>query len=170
MDSHCFKLHWSYLISFNLSNVDEILCGINQKGPSCLSLEKEKENFCVVLTYSIKRARETRMFYVAVVQQRLRNVQKSVMHVQSCYFANLNLLLFCCSPLQKLPVVVIQKFCFHGNVTSHFSSLFVRVNAVCPKENWREWSAQCSESVKSRLASIWFVWKKKQDFVVAREQ
>ena len=32
---------------------------------------------------------------------------------------------FCCSPspLQKLPVVVIQKFCYHGNVTSHFSSL-----------------------------------------------
>ena len=40
-------------------------------------------------------------------------------------FANLNLLLFCCSPspLQKLSVVVIQKFCYHGNVTSHFSSL-----------------------------------------------
>ena len=32
---------------------------------------------------------------------------------------------FCCSPspLQKLPIVVIQKFCYHGNVTSHFSSL-----------------------------------------------
>ena len=26
---------------------------------------------------------------------RLRNVQKSVMHVQGCFFANLNLLLFC---------------------------------------------------------------------------
>ena len=90
--------------------------GLNPKGPY-VSLEKEKENFCVVLTYSIKRAHETRMFHVAVVQQRLRNVQKSVMHVQ------------------KLPVVVIQKFCFHGNVTSHFSSLFVRANAVCPKEN-----------------------------------
>ena len=71
--------------------------GLNPKGPY-LSLEKEKETFCVVLTYSIKRAREIRKFHVAVVQQRLRNVQKSVMHVQSCSFANLNLLLFCCSP------------------------------------------------------------------------
>ena len=52
----------------------------------------------------------------------LRNVQKSVIVF---FFANLNLLLFCCSPsaLQKLPVVVIQKFCYHGNVMSHFSSL-----------------------------------------------
>ena len=32
-------------------------------------------------------------FHVVVVQGRQRNVQKSVMHVQSCCFANLNLLL-----------------------------------------------------------------------------
>ena len=41
--------------------------GLNPKGPY-LSLEKEKENFCVVLTYSIKRASEIRKFHVAVVQ------------------------------------------------------------------------------------------------------
>ena len=70
------------------------ISGLNPKGPY-LSLEKEKEIFCVVLTYSIKRAREIRKFHVAVVQQRLRNVQKSVMYVQSCVFlANLNLFLF----------------------------------------------------------------------------
>ena len=40
------------------------------------------------------RKREIRHFHVVVVQRRLRNVQKRVMHVQSCYFANLNLLLF----------------------------------------------------------------------------
>ena len=39
--------------------------------------------------------REIRHFHVVVVQRRLRNVQKSVMHVQSCCFANLNLFLFC---------------------------------------------------------------------------
>ena len=69
--------------------------GLNPKR-QYLSLEKEKENFVVVLTYSIKRASEIRKFHVAVMQQRLRNVQKNVMHVQSCSFANLNLLLFCC--------------------------------------------------------------------------
>ena len=83
--------------------------GLNPKGPYA-SLEKEKGNFCVVLTYSIKRAREIRKFHVAVVQQRLRNVQKNVIHVEICFFANLNLLFFCClpSPLHKLPIVVIQ--------------------------------------------------------------
>ena len=84
--------------------------GLNPKGPYLgLEKEKEKENVCVVLTYFIKRAGEIRKVYVAVVQQRLRNVQKSVMHV------HVHVL------LQKLSIVVIQKFCYHGNVTSHFS-------------------------------------------------
>ena len=39
--------------------------------------------------------REIRYFHVVVVQRRQRNEQKSVMHVQSCCFANLNLSLFC---------------------------------------------------------------------------
>ena len=39
--------------------------------------------------------REIGRFHVLVVQRRLRNVQKSVMHVQSCYFANLNLFGLC---------------------------------------------------------------------------
>ena len=101
--------------------------GLNPKGPY-VSLGKENPNFCFVLTYSIKRAREVRKFHVAVVLQWVRYVQKSVMHVQRCFcFANLNLLYVCCSPsqLQKLPIVVIQKFCYHGNVTSHFSSLLI---------------------------------------------
>ena len=62
--------------------------GLNPKGPY-LSLEKEKEFFCVVLTYSVKRAREIRKSHVAVVQQQLRNIQKSVVHVQSYFFASL---------------------------------------------------------------------------------
>ena len=49
--------------------------GLNPKG-AYVSLEKDKQNFCVVLTYSIKRAPEIRKFHVAVVQQRLRNVQQ----------------------------------------------------------------------------------------------
>ena len=62
--------------------------GLNPTGPS---LSLEKENFCVVFTHSIKRASEIGKFHGAVVQQRLRNVQKSVMLKQSCSFANLNL-------------------------------------------------------------------------------
>ena len=39
--------------------------------------------------------REIKHFQVVVVQRRLRNVQKSMMHVQRCCFVNLTLLLFC---------------------------------------------------------------------------
>ena len=45
-----------------------------------------------MFTSSTKR--ENRQFLVVVVQRRQRNVQKRVMHVQSCCFANLTLLLF----------------------------------------------------------------------------
>ena len=96
--------------------------GLNPKGPY-LSLEKEKENSCAVFTNSIKRAREIRKFQVADLQRRLRNVQKSV-----C-FASINRLFFLPfslpspSLLLKLSIVVILKCCYHGNVTSHFSSL-----------------------------------------------
>ena len=51
---------------------------------------KRKSLSCV--TSSTKR--ETGQSRVVVVQGRQRNLQKSVMHVQSCCFANLNLLLF----------------------------------------------------------------------------
>ena len=49
-----------------------------------------------MFTYSLKRAREIRKwrFHVVVVQRRLRNVQKCVMHVQRCCFADINVLLF----------------------------------------------------------------------------
>ena len=79
-----------------------------------------------MFTYSIKQAREIRKVHVIVVQQRLQKVQKSIMHVQSCCFAYLNLCLFCCSPwsLQKLPILVVQKFYYHGNKTSQFTSPF----------------------------------------------
>ena len=60
--------------------------GLNPK-IQYVSLEKEKENFCVVLTYSIICAREIRKFHVAVVQQRLRKKRDTRAK-----------LFFCCSP------------------------------------------------------------------------
>ena len=79
-----------------------------------------------MFTYSIKQVREIRKVHVVVVQRSPRTVQKSIMHMQSCCFAYLNLCLFCCSPLslQKLPIVVIHKFYYHGNMTSQFTSPF----------------------------------------------
>ena len=92
MDSNCFKLRPSSLISFNLSNVGEIFWFEYERAVS--KLRKRKKKFVLGLTYSIKRASKVREFHVAVVQQRLKNAHKNVIHVQSCSFAKLNLLLF----------------------------------------------------------------------------
>ena len=55
-----------------------------------MSLPSLNKVITYLLTYH-----EIRHFHVVVVQQQQRNVQKSVMHVLSCCFANVNLLLFC---------------------------------------------------------------------------
>ena len=71
MNSNCFKLHRPYSISFKICQILAKFSGVEFE-----SIEKEKENFCVVFTYFIKREHETRKFHVAVVQQRLRNIKK----------------------------------------------------------------------------------------------
>ena len=64
---------------------------------------------------------EIRHFHVVVVQRRLRNVQKSVMHVQSCCFANIKLLLFCrsrCLRRRRCFSSLIAEQCVPSNETS----------------------------------------------------
>ena len=134
--SHCKKWirtasNFIDLISFHL--VCQILgkfSGLNQKGPY-VSLEKEKQNFCFVLTYSIRWARE-----IAVVQQWLRNyILKNMIMCKDFFFANLNLMFFFlfAAMLQKLPIAAIQKFCYHGdmNVTLLLS--------IMSSINWVQW-------------------------------
>ena len=73
----------SRLIHQMLANVLEL----NSKGLH-QSSGKEKGSCCLVFPSSTKR--EIRHFHVVVVQRRLRNVQKSVMHVQRWVFANIS--------------------------------------------------------------------------------
>ena len=75
----CYKLHHCYSNSFNLSKWRFFRSWILN---ACfLSSLKEKDNRCLVFTSSLKRP--IRNFHVLVVQWRQRNVQKSVMLVQS---------------------------------------------------------------------------------------
>ena len=60
--------------------------GLNSKGLQKSSGE-EKESCSLVFPSSTKR--EFRHLHVVVVQRRQRKVQKNVMHVQICCFANL---------------------------------------------------------------------------------
>ena len=75
--------------------------GLNPKGPY-LNLEKERENFCLVFTYSIKRAREMRTFHIAVVQRRLRNCAKkrdTRAHLLFCKLTPIGFHFSCCPRL-----------------------------------------------------------------------
>ena len=67
-----------------------------------LSKFRKSDNTCVVFTYSIKCSREIRKFHVVVVQRWQRNVQSSVMHVQSCCLL-LWTFSFCRSPTSPSP-------------------------------------------------------------------
>ena len=83
----------AYSITFNSSNVGNFFWSWILK--DCIKVEEKKKKVIVrLLPPSTKR--EIRQFHVVVAQRRQRNVQKSLMHVQSYCFACLNLLLFCC--------------------------------------------------------------------------
>ena len=83
--------------------------GLNPKGPY-LSLEKEKENFCVVITYSIKAGEWN---WEVSWRSRATTAKKCTKRCDARAQ-----LVFC----QSKPVN--QKFCYHSNVTSHFSTLY----------------------------------------------
>ena len=92
MKSRCFKLYRAYIHLHHLVKCWQFFVELNSKR-LYRSSGKEKGSRCLVFASSTKR--ESRQFHVVVVRWRQRNVQKSVMHVQSCCFANLNLLFFC---------------------------------------------------------------------------
>ena len=92
MKSRCFKLYRAYIHLDHFVKFWQFFVELNSKR-LYQSSGKEKGSRCLVFASSTKR--EIRQFHVEVVRWRQRNVQKSVVHVQSCCFANLNLLLFC---------------------------------------------------------------------------
>ena len=79
MNLQFFKLHRSYSISLNLSHVDEISEFESERN---VSKVKKKDDFGVVLPYSVKWRHEISKFHVAGMQQIwLRNLQKSMMQL-----------------------------------------------------------------------------------------
>ena len=98
VNSHFLKLYRACSISFNSSNVGKFFWSWILKD-SIKVQEMKKKSYCLVYSFSTKR--EIMQFHVVVVQRRLRNVQKSVMHVQSCCFAYLNLFFFCRSRCRR---------------------------------------------------------------------
>ena len=103
VNSRCFKLYPAY----SNSSIHKML--VNFSGVEFLKTVSKfrKRSRRLVFTSSTKR--EIRHFHVAVVQQRQRNVQNSVIHVQTCFanqskpFASLPFSLPSPSSLLKLP-------------------------------------------------------------------
>ena len=138
MNSPCLKLYQAYSISFNLSNVG-IFLELHSKG-QYKSSGKEKESCGLVFPSSTKH--EIRHFQVVVMQQQLRNAQKSMMHVQSCCFVDLNLV-FCRSCCHR------RRGCLSSDTdVSNFLKAVFEQNLM---------GSRCSESVKSRVPSIGFL-------------
>ena len=85
-----FHAYRAYSILFNSSNVANFFWSCERLYQSS---RKEKQSRYLVFTFSTKC--EIRHFRVVVVQWRQRNVQKRVMLMQSCSFANNFLPTYC---------------------------------------------------------------------------
>ena len=89
----CLKLYRAYSISFNSSSVGKLFWSWILK--DCIKVQEKKKKVVVFCSRPQQNVKLGSFTLIVVVQRRQRNVQKGVMHVQSCWFACLNLLLFC---------------------------------------------------------------------------
>ena len=123
------KLHSSYSISFDLLDIDEMFWSWILK--NCILVEKKEKEIVLLFTSSMKH--EIRKFHIAVVRQWQRNVHKSLLLMQSCCFANLNLLLFCHSCCCSLSFPL---YSYRNNFPSSALSIFFLCNDyfLCCKE------------------------------------
>ena len=99
VNSRGFKSYRAYSTPFSSSNVGKFFWSWFLK--ACIEVQEKAKT---------KTKHEIRYFHVAVVQWRQRNVHKSVMHVQGCCFAHLNLFPFSLplpSTLFKPPIVTL---------------------------------------------------------------
>ena len=119
---------------------------LNSKG-LYQSSGKEKESCCLV--FPSATIHEFMHFHIVVVQRRQRNVQKSMMHMQSCCFANLNLFLFCSSYCRHC----------HHSLSSLNSHQFTRVSAITFFKFSINRPNNCIQMPPSLLLfNKWWVW------------
>ena len=101
--SRCFKLYHAYSISFNSTNVGNFFWSWILK--DCIELEEKKKKVVVLRSRPPQNVKLG--IFTSYSKWRQKNVQKSVMHVQSCCFANLNQLRFC-SSLWRCPSSLLK--------------------------------------------------------------
>ena len=117
VNSHCFKLHRSYSISFHLSNVGEIFW-IESERTIC-EFRKRKRNFlcCVHLIRKVGACRSC----AAIAKKCAKKLDAGAKLLFYCYkfIAFFAVLVAVAFVVAQAPFVLIQTFWYHGNVTSH---------------------------------------------------
>ena len=111
---------------------------------------KENENCCFVFPSWTKR--EIRHFHVVVVQRRQTNVQKSVMHVQSCYFANLNLLVYSRRSRCRRRRLCLSSLLIKVDTTVYFAATYPRYVSGGKKSCIMARTSGTSFSIRNRHA------------------
>ena len=117
VNSHCFKLHRSFSISFNLSNVGEIFW-IESERAIC-EIRKRKRNFlcCVHLLRKVGACRSR----ATTAKKCAKKSDARAKLLFYCYkfIAFFAVLVAVAFVVAQAPFVLIQTFWYHGNVTSH---------------------------------------------------
>ena len=132
----CTVSHFIDPIQFHLIFQMLAKCSWVESERTVSKFRKRKRKILCCVHQLHKAAREIRKFHVAIVQRRLRNVQKSVMHVEISCFANINLFFlpfycrakasYCCDPEILLPCMVTWR---------HTFPLYNKASKLCTK--WR---------------------------------
>ena len=146
MNSDCFKLYRAYSISFNSYKCWPVSLKLNSKA-LYQSSRKKKESCCFAFPYSTKR--EIRHFHVVVVQRRQRNVQKSV---QSCYFANLNLLVYSGPSRCRRRRLCLSSLLIKVDTTVYFAATYPRYVSGGKKSCIMARTSGTSFSIRNRHA------------------
>ena len=115
---HLTSLGYSISFSQTLANFS----GVEFQKELYRRWRKFEESRSLVFTSSKKR--EISHFHVVVVQWWQKNVPKIVMHVQSCCFVELNLLLFCRSCCRRRHRCLSSYYIINFR---HTTSIFLRI-------------------------------------------
>ena len=144
MNSNCFKLYRAYSISYNSYKCWPVSLELN---PKALYQSSGKKNVVLSSTKS-----EIRHFHVVVVQRRQRNVKKSVMHVQSCYFANQNLLVYSGRSRCRRSRLCLSSLLIKVDATVYFSATYPRYVSGGKKSCIMARTSGTSFSIRNRHA------------------
>ena len=116
---HCFRLRLSYLIFHIFCQILVKVSGLNLKGPYIRKRKRKLLSRVHLLDHEVDVLKLGSFMSQSGSMQGLKNVQMHISNLLFCWYKHVA---FCrsqspSSSLLKLCIVVIQKICYHGNMT-----------------------------------------------------